>query len=284
VFLKQGVLMIELNEDVVELLTQMCGHDPSPRLRRITAHYLRVKHQFQGGPPNLDVLALACAITQDVSAEPKPVLNPFAGTARGTALEVLRVGSKEVDCVGFLMDVGEGVNAALVQVAMHDSEEEAAWFPFDQVRLRAKAVPVVPSEPQSPLVVVHDPVELTEQTVESRQSVPEIVEEDDEDAIDEPQLTVPQTSENVWSLVEDGQAVWMDDGREGEFRGIDGTTGHLMVSVSGVHRGSQFSLYLPDQVRLSEEIPVEHDPVDVGYQELPDREKNPYSLEAAGAG
>ncbi len=282
--------MADLPVEILEDLTQMCGGVPSPRLQRIVEGYLRSLHSLVGGPPNPHVLALACAICRDVNAAPKPVVNPFAGTPRGTPLEVLRVDSKEVYGVGFLMSVGEGVNGALVQVAMFDSEEEAAWFPFDQVRLRDKKPAVIkPSAPQAPIVVIPDAPEveepetvLKEQSAKLDENTIDADEEDEDSHVDD-SVTLAPDADDAWLLVEDGKQVWMEDGREGEFRGIDKPTGLLRVSINGVHQGNKFSLYLPDQVRMAEEIPVEHDPVDVGEKELPDRDVNPYALEKAGS-
>lgn len=273
----------ELPEEILADLTQLCGMEPSQKLKSVVASYLRGKHSIQGidPRPNWDVIAMAAAMLRDVAADHTPkVVNPFAKCAYGTPLEVLRVDSKEVYCVGFWMAAGEGINGALVQVAMHDSEEEAGWFPHDQIRLRGAQPPAQPPE-SGPIKIVFDPPEPKEESEPALVTGTPEADLDDDEAVETPSTGETEADSTAWSDIEHGAAVWMEDGCEGEFVGLDAMTGGLKVRVKGKHVGHQFSSYLPDQVCLAEEIPVEHDPVDVGYADAPDAKLNPYSLAGA---
>lgn len=262
-----------LPEDILQELTQGCGGlEPSSKLRALVARFIRFKHNVGSGPVTTDVLAMLAAVAAEVRADPSLVRNPFADTPWGTPLTVYRMDSKEVLCNGFWMGVGEGLMAHLVKVAMHDDEREAQEFDYRQVRLRNE-LPVQPAE-QGPLVIVPDPVDeqpKAEETVTmvstdiESQNGAGVVENTDAD-IEDADVPPQDVKFDSWATVGEGSLVWMEDGGDGEFLGTDPTTGFLKVRVTGKHTGNKFSLYTPDQVRLAEAIPVEHDPVPVGAQ------------------
>ncbi len=260
-----------LPDDILSDLIQGCGGcQPSAKLRTLVARYIRFLHNGPGGPVRFEVLAMLAAVAGEVMSDPALPKNPFADTPWGTPLTVYRMDSKEVLCNGTWMGVGTGINAHLVKVAMHDDERESQEFDFRQVRLRNPAQE--PLKNNGPLEVVPDPVEIDEQEEEEASNgLPDATagqtqptaEENSEVEIEDTSIPPEVVQPSLWSTVGEGSLVWMEDGSDGEFLGLD-MSGMLKVRVTGKHTGNRFSLYQPDQVRIAEAIPVEHDPVEIG--------------------
>ncbi len=265
-----------LPEEVLNDLRMGCGMEPSVKLRNMVARFLNFLHRGTGGPVRYEVLAMLAAIANDVKYDSNPAANPFADTEWGTPLTVLRQDSKEVLCNGFWMGCGEGMMSHLVKVAMHDNEQEAQDFDFRQVRLRDELPVQMATKETGPIRVIPDPVEEDEPT----QQEPAVISEEQPAAAAEHSQSTTETNSEVeiedtsippevvepsqWNNIGEGSLVWMEDGSDGEFLGVDSGTGFLKVRVDGKHTGNKYSLYAEDQVRIAEAIPVEHDPVEVG--------------------
>lgn len=259
-----------LPEEILSELIQGCGgNQPSAKLRAMVARFIRFKHNVSSGPVHTDVLAMLAAVAGEVMADPSLSENPFADTPWGTPLTVYRMDSKEVLCNGTWMGVGTGINAHLVKVAMHDDERESQEFDYRQVRLRK--APQEQIATQGPIEVVPDPIEEHEQRIgdtesgdTGNQSIAPALEETSDVENEDTSAPLEQAQPSAWETVGEGSLVWMEDGSDGEFLGLDPLNGMLKVRVTGKHIGNRFSLYSPEQVRIAEAIPVEHQPVEIG--------------------
>lgn len=250
-----------LPEEILNDLRQMCGEEPSAELQSLVARFLRCKHRVTSGPVSVDVLAVLASVAQCVKEDAAAPANPFAELEAGTKLSVLRIDSNEIICDATFMSVGKGLHWNLVKVAMHDDEREAQEFDYRQIRLREAPLPVQPS--QGPIVVVPDVPEKEEGPVSFPPEKP--AERKEESTL--PDAEPPEVNEEFdgdWSKVDSGATVWLESGEEGIFLGLDEGTDFLKVRVPSRQSADRFSLFEADEVRLSVEIPVEHEPVDVG--------------------
>jgi len=253
---------VELPDEIMHDLRQMCGEDPSAELRLLVARFLRCKHRVTSGPVSVDVLAVLASVAQCVKEDAAPPANPFAGTAVGTKLSVMRIDSNEVICDATFMSVGQGLHCNLVKVAMHDDEREPQEFDYRQIRLREAPLLVQPTS-QGPIEVIPD---VPEKEEEQTSVPPEQPAERKEESTfpDEEVVESAKEFDGEWAKVDSGVTVWLESGEEGIFLGLDEGTDFLKVRVPSRQSADRFSLFEADEVRLAVEIPVEHEPVDVG--------------------